>query len=31
MESLPTFDRNTRFLDVIEEAQEEVAAVAATR
>ena len=30
MESLPTFDRDTRFLDVIGEAAEEVAAVAAS-
>ena len=31
MESLPTFDRSTRFMEVIEEAAEEVAAVAATQ
>ncbi len=31
MESLPTFDRSTRFMEVIEEAGEEVAALAAAR
>jgi len=31
MESLPTFDRSNRFLEVIEEAAEEVAAVAAAQ